>query len=70
MGVSRQYMAKTNMKRLFRLVLPLYRRVRELVLGWMPWSITFVTYRCMRRVPRLYFAIRAVIMGELSRTTK
>jgi hypothetical protein len=63
-------MLGSSAKRLLGPVLPLYRRTRELVLGWMPWSITFVVYRGMRRVPRLYFAIRAVIMGELSRTTK
>lgn len=45
----------------------LFRRLRALALGWIPWSFTFFVYRIVRKFPRVYFAMRALIMGELTR---
>jgi hypothetical protein len=41
-----------------------YRRARQILIGWTPRQITFAGYQFIRRFPRLYFALRSVIMRE------
>lgn len=50
---------------LIRLGVLLFRRLRQLILGWTPWSVTFFAYRIIRHFPRIYLSLRAVILGEL-----
>jgi len=52
------------------LVLAGYELARRLLLGWIPWSFFFWVYRVLRRSPRLFFSMQAVIMGELAGSRK
>jgi len=47
------------------MVLTIYHWVRRQVIGRLPWGTTFVFYRLVRRFPRVYFMLRAVLMSEM-----
>jgi len=50
--------------------LTVYRRARMLVIGRTPWFVMYGAYRLVRRMPRVYFLMRAVIMNELDGRAK
>lgn len=49
-----------------RTVLSLYRWVRSQAIGRIPWGVSYAAYRMIRRLPRAYFLLRAVLMGEMA----
>lgn len=40
--------------------------VRRYVAGLVPWPVIIVGYSAIRRLPRLYFILRVLIMGQIS----
>jgi len=63
-------LADVRNSRLTQPLLTVYRRLRILVLSRTPWSVMYGGYRVLRRFPRLYFLLRAVVMNEMDGQTK
>jgi hypothetical protein len=60
----------TLANRFVTLGLSVYRWVRSQAIGRLPWGASYFAYRLIRRAPKLYFLLRAVLMGEMSGPSK
>jgi hypothetical protein len=63
-------LAEVRNSRLIQPILTVYRRVRILILSRTPWSVMYGGYRVLRRFPRLYFLLRALVMNEIGGPAK
>jgi len=46
------------------------RWARSQVIGLLPWGALYFAYRLIRRLPRLFFLLQAVLMGKMSGPSK
>jgi len=56
--------------RLWLAALRVYRWSRSQIIGRLPWGASFAVYRVIRRLPRAYLLMRAVLMREMAGRSK